>query len=239
MSIFLDVLVIIIIGVFVVIGFKKGLIKTVVSVIGTFLASALSVFLSNPISEYIYRVAIKTTFIEKVETAMKTAAAAGSGSIFEKLMATFPDFITNSLSNFGISSSLISGAVSNGAEAVETLLAPVIISFISIFVAFLLFMLLMVIIKLISKVVCAAVDDSVIGIVNRFFGGLLGLAEGFIIVILAVFVIHMALPHTKVPPVIFSDEVISDSFIFKGIYDSKILNEIGILSTESPSFTTE
>ncbi|MDE7389547.1 MAG: CvpA family protein, partial [Lachnospiraceae bacterium] len=54
MSIFLDVLVIIIIGVFVVIGFKKGLIKTVVSVIGTFLASALSVFLSNPISEYIY-----------------------------------------------------------------------------------------------------------------------------------------------------------------------------------------
>lgn len=229
----LDVLVIILIAIFVVIGFSKGIAKTAVSVVGTLAVSALSMFLSKPLSEYIYRTVIKVSFTEKIKEAIITAKQTGYSNVIDKIVDTLPKYIDNSLFDFGITQKELAGAASKGAEAIETLLAPAIISFISLLTAFILFVLLMVVVKLISRVIYSAIDSSVLGVADRFLGALVGLAEGFIIVFIAMFILRVAIPHMESVPDLISDQSISDTVVFKGIYDSQILT--GIVSSCSVS----
>lgn len=235
MGLELDILVIIILAVFVVIGFRNGIARTVVSVVGTLIASALSMFLANPVAEGIYNGVIKTSLTEKIEDAMKMSSQTGSGNLIDNILNTMPDFVNRSLFNFGISTKEFSTAISHGASAIEELLSSIIISFISVFVSLFLFIILMVIIKLVSKMIVAAIDDSAIGTVNRFLGALIGLVEGFVVVIVIAFVIRIAVPHFEKTPKIISEESISQSTVFKGIYDSPMLAQFIADNTMSPN----
>lgn len=235
MSTALDILVIIIVAVLAFLGFKKGIAKTGVSIAGTVLASVLTMFLSNPIAEAIYRGGFRTTIIEKTEDATKLFKQSGKGSLIESILKTMPKFVNYSLSNFGISQKQLSSAASKSPEEVEKLIAPIVISFISVFVSIGLFILLSVIIKLVSKALCAAIDDSYLSTINRFFGGVVGIIEGFVIVIVAAFVIRITTPHLKEIPEIISDDSISQSTVFKGIYDSPILTDFIASNTKSPN----
>lgn len=234
----LDALVIIVIAVFVIIGFLKGAVKSVVSAVGTFAASAFSLFLSNPIAQYIYRTAIKSSLTEKFEEAIKTSQAGVSGNLVERTLDTLPDFVKDSMFNFGISTKELSGAISKGAEAIETLLAPIVISFISVIVACVLFTVILVIIKIISKIVCSAIDSSVLSFPNKFLGALIGLVEGFVIVFIAMFILRLCIPHMEEVPEIISDYSISKTTVFEGIYDSDILTGMISAHSESPNHSS-
>ncbi len=238
MSTALDVLVIIIVAVFAILGFKKGIAKTVVSIIGTILASALTMILSNPIAEAIYQGGFKTALVEKIGDAIKLYKQSGQGSLVESIMKTMPKFVNNSLSSFGVSTQTLNSAAGKSAEQVEQLIRPIIVSFISVFVSIFLFIILTIIIKLISKLIVNTIDDSVVGGVNAFLGAVVGIIEGFVIVILIAFVVRITIPHLKEVPEIISDSSISQSTVFKGIYDSSLLTQFVESGTNSPNTDT-
>lgn len=235
MSTMLDVLVILLVAVFAILGFKKGIAKTAVSIVGTIIASVLSMFLSTPIAEAIYQGGFKTALTEKIENAMKLFMQSGQGSLVESIMKTMPKFVNNSLKSYGISTQQLNSAAGKGAAQVEQLIRPIIISFISVIVSIVLFVLLMVIIKLISKFIVNAIDDSALGGVNRFLGAVVGIIEGFVIVLVVAFIIRITIPHLKEVPEIISDESISQSTVFKGIYESPFLTQFVETSTSSPN----
>lgn len=235
MSIALDVLVIIIVAVFAYFGFNKGLMKTVVSIVGTFIASILTMFLSNPIAEAIYFGGFDDVIVEKAYDASKLFQQSGEGQLIDKILQTMPKFVVNSLPGFSISQKSLASAASAGAEKVEELLRPIVISFISLIVSIILFVLISVIIKVISKFINERIDDSYIGTINRFFGAVIGIVEGFVLILVIAFVIRIAVPHLKQVPDIISNESISQSTIFKGVYDSPILTGIIASDTESPN----
>lgn len=235
MNIVLDLIVIAIIAVFVVLGFKKGVLQTVVSVIATAFASAVSIFVSSPIAEGIYNSILRTTFIEKVEEAVKMGDQTNSGNVLDKILNTLPSFVHDSMFNFGISTKELSSALSNGPEFIVDLISPVIISFISIFVAIFVFIVLMVIVKIIVRVICAAIDSSALGTADKFLGALLGLLEGFVVVFVVIFVVKIAEPHLDKVPEIISEANVSQTTVYKGIYDSEIMSSIVSATTKSPN----
>ena len=46
---------------------------------------------------------------------------------------------------------------------------------------------------------------------------------------------RIAIPHMNEVPELFTDESISDSYVFRGIYDSPILREVISNTTDSPN----
>lgn len=235
MNIALDFLVIVIVAVFAFFGFKKGIMKTIVSIVGTFIASLLTMLLSNPIAEAIYYGLFDDVIVEKAYDASKLFKQSGEGQLIDKILQTMPKFVGNSLPGFGISQKSLSAAAAAGAEKVEELLRPIVISFISLIVSVILFILISVIIKFISRFINDRIDDSYIGTVNRFFGAVIGIIEGFVLILVIAFVIRIAVPHLKTVPDIISNESISQSTVFKGIYDSPILTGIIAADTQSPN----
>ncbi len=235
MGTMLDVLVIIVVGIMAFIGFRKGIAQSVVSVIGTVVAAVMTMFLSNPVAEAIYSGGFKTTLVEKIGDAMKLYKQSGKGNLVENIMDTMPKFVINSLKSFGVTSSQLNSAANVSPEKVEELLHPIIVSFISVFSAIFLFIILLIIIKIISRFIVSAIDDSAISFGNQFLGAVLGIVEGFAIVIVAAFVIRITVPHLKEVPEIISDSSISESAVFKGIYDSSFLTDIVETNTKSPN----
>ena len=216
-------------------GFNKGVAKTAISIAGTIVSSILTMFLSGPIAEAIYKGGFKQRIIEKVTDASKLFAQSGEGSLIDKILATMPHFVNNSLGNFGLSKNKLADFAQQGPEQVEKALAPIIISFISVFVSIGLFLLISIIIKLICRVIAANVDDSYIGTANRFLGAVVGIIEAFVVVIVAAFIIRLTVPHLEKVPEIITDETISQSTVFKGIYDSPILTDFIGKNTKSPN----
>lgn len=234
MEYMLDIIVVVLVIFFAVNGYKKGVLKTVISVIGTLLASLMSSVLSKPIAEAIYNGGFKSTITSKADSALKLAHQEGK-NFLEGFMDTLPKFVSNSLGSFHVSQADLSAASANGASQVERMLAPIIISFISVIVSILLFAALMVIVKVICAMIYRTMDDSPLNVFDGLLGGVISIIEAFIIVLLAAFVIRIATPHMKKVPDIISDESISQSTVFKGIYNSPILTQLVDAVTDSPN----
>ena len=232
---FLDIVSIIVIVVFAVSGYKKGVLKTVISTVGTLLCWLISSVLSKPIAEAIYNGGFKSAIVSKTESALKLTAQEG-GSFIENLMTSLPNFVGNSLAGFNINTADISNsAAKSGAAQVEKILAPVVISFISVIVAGVLFCVLLAVVKIICKLIYNTMDDSPLNIIDAIAGGIVSIAEAFIILMAASFILRIATPHMAKVPEVISDTSISESLVYKGIYNSHILTELVADVTDSPN----
>ncbi len=236
MSVLLDILVIAVIGLFCFFGFRKGIVRSIVSIIGTLAVSAVAVLFSDPIAEGIFRTVLEPSLEEKVENSLKLAEQSGASatSVLSSLENSLPSYITDSMFNFGVTDKELSSALSNGAQAVTTLLEPVVVSFISAVVSVIIFVVLSVLVRIISRFICRAVDSSPVGTLNKVVGAVMGIVEGFVIVFVIMFIIRIAVPHMANVPEIISDETISETTVFKALYDNDLLIS-AVSSTESPN----
>ncbi len=231
----LDLLTIVIILIFVFFGFKKGVARAALTSASTLIAGIVSSALSKPIAESIYESSIKPSLVSKIDNAVKTAQQSGKSVPTSDIIKSLPNYVRNSLPSFDITNERLRDAIRDGSKAAEGLLRPIIVSFITCIVTVILFLLIVVAAKIIIKIVCDKMDMVTKGIVDSFFGALVGLLEGFLVVIVIAFVLRIAIPHMNEVPELFSDESISDSYVFRGIYDSPILREIISNTTDSPN----
>jgi len=230
----LDVLVIIIVAAFAYMGYKKGIIRTLLSVAGTFAASILSMILSTPIAQIIYLGGFQGTILEKVRDASALLKSSGKGTLMEKILETMPSYVTKSLKGFKISNDMLANAASKGPEKVEELLRPIVVSFISIIVSAVLFVIFFIVAKIIVKFISERIDDWSLGSVDALMGAVVGIMEGFVLTLMIAFIIRLAVPHMEKVPKIISNGSISHSTVFKGVYDSPLLTSL-MASTESPN----
>ncbi len=230
----LDVLVILVVAVFAYLGFKKGVIRTLLSVAGTFAASVLSMVLSTPIAQIIYLGGFQNSIIEKVKDASALFKTSGKGRLIDSILETMPSYVTKSLKGFNIDTNMLSSAASKGPEKVEELLRPIVVSFISIIVSAVLFVILFIIAKVLVKFIGERIDDWSLGFLDALMGAAVGIVEGFAMILMIAFVIRLSVPHMEKVPKIISDSSISHSSVFKGIYESPMLNSF-LSATESPN----
>ncbi len=231
----LDLFTIVIILIFVFIGFKKGVARTALSSASTLIAGIVSSTLSKPIAVSIYESSVKPSLVNKIDKAVKTAQQSGKNVPTSDIIKSLPNYVRNSLPSFDITNERLRDAIRDGSIAAEGLIRPIIVSFITCIVTVLLFLVLVIIARVAIKVICDKMDMVTKGIVDSFFGALIGLLEGFLIIIVIAFVMRIAIPHMNEVPELFTDESISDSYVFRGIYDSPILREVISNTTDSPN----
>ena len=80
-------------------------------------------------------------------------------------------------------------------------------------------------------------SDSPLGMLDSVAGGAVSIIEAFVILMVAAFVLRMATPHMAVVPKPISEKSISESTVFKGVYNSPII--IGLVSSVTDSPNTE
>lgn len=195
-----DIIIIAIIVLFVIIGVKRGLAKTILNLAGLVLTAVSAYYISSFLSQLFYDMFIKQTVITNTQQIIEQN---GIDYAVSNCLEAVPQWVNGIISfivgAFGISLNEFQNQItvpanisSSASQVIESVLAPIVTSVLSIILVIILFIIILIIVKKLVKLVLRIFNIPVIKQINQFLGGIVGLAEGLLIVFIAVNVISMA-----------------------------------------------
>lgn len=195
-----DIIIIAIVVLFVIIGVKRGLAKTILNLAGLVLTAVSAYYISSFLSQLFYDMFIKQTVITNTQQIIEQN---GIDYAVSNCLEAVPQWVNGIISfivgAFGISLNEFQNQItvpanisSSASQVIESVLAPVVTSVLSIILVIILFIIILIIVKKLVKLVLRIFNIPVIKQINQFLGGIVGLAEGLLIVFIAVNIISMA-----------------------------------------------
>lgn len=229
-----DVLLIAIIVASVIIGYKKGAAKTILSAASILISVIVALFLARILSGFIYDAFFKETLESKIGTALENSIVGGVADVAVNVVSAIPSVIVGAMSFFGLSETSFGSycefaAFEQGAKAAENIadkLSPVVVGLISIVLSVILFVVLSFILRLLIKPVVRIFKLPLIRTPNSLLGGVLGLVKGVIVVIIIAMLLKLVIPFIPETWTFLSQENIGKSYIFSFIYDGGLLETI-------------
>ena len=204
MGLFLDVFVIIVLVFFAVLGYRKGFIKSVMGLVSLGLSLILAInFYAIP-AEYINEHVIEPYYADKTSDDLQSLMNGGTETIPpEKVLTDKPDTLIEILDKFGVDVEAITDFYENSVKLttdsfnidevadklsdfiVESTARTVsnILGFLLIFIAGL------IVLNLILKLLDLLFKLPVLKFTNKFFGMVLGVAKGLIVVVIVINVV--------------------------------------------------
>ena len=215
MWIILDIIVIAIILIYALISAKRGFVRTAIELVGFGLAVYLSFTVSGIVSEGIYNSVVKPAIVDTVVETVGDTATASVDKTVDAVFDKMPKFVVKSANNMGVTPEKLKTDITNktvnnnniektAITVADSAVKPVVVPLVLIFV-----------VKILARIVNKAFSLPLIGGLNRTLGGLLGAAKGIIISGVLCLVISTIVSFTKNGILIFTEENIDKTYIFK------------------------
>lgn len=201
MAYILDIVVILILMLFVWLGYRRGLVRAVITLIGCVLAvwisSMLSPLIASGVFDTFLRDDLQQTVTDQVSGTDAVALEEGIRAVLEDL----PKPVQNFLEAYGAGSpaelaASLSGQV-DGKTAVadivmENIVEPVAVTMLTAGIFFLVFMLLMIVVRLIASMINRVFHLPVLRQLNGLGGAVIGVLEGCLMVLVVVTIVQLA-----------------------------------------------
>ncbi|MGN0502943.1 MAG: CvpA family protein [Ruminococcus sp.] len=189
-----DIIIVAVIVLFAAIGVKRGLAKTILNIAGLVLTAISAYYLSSFLSQLIYDAFLKQTVINNIRQIIEQN---GIDYALSNCLEAVPQWINGIISFiiglFGMSLNeyqnqlvLSSDFSSSTSQAVENVLAPVVSSVFGMILLVIFFIIIFIIVKKLIKLISRVFNIPVVKQINQLLGGIFGLAEGLLIVFIAV-----------------------------------------------------
>lgn len=193
-----------------IVGIKKGAVKIFLSLLSTVCAAFLTYCFGVSISIYIYSKFIEPSLINRIFSSLQNS---------DTSKEVLPDFIIKSADNFGVELDKLrltnSVSKEDVADLVENNLRSTINGILNIVVSVLLFILLLILLKFVLNLFNKLVKYSFVRGVNSLLGGVLGVVNGIVIIILLCFVFALCFKNNVTLPTFFSEENVKNSLFFR------------------------
>lgn len=229
-AIILDASILVIFFVFVVKGYKDGIVKSLISFVGAIIAIVFAIYISGLISNFIYSIFVEKALIKQISSSIVSGK-----TNYNSVFSCVPPFIFNSFEKFGIApyniDYIISHNKNSAAEQITKLISPVIINLIkSIFVT-IFFFIFMIFVRIIAKQVSSILKIPFLKQIDGVFGGFFGIFKCSIFIMFVMLLFKIFLPTIKEIPKIFETHTINSSVLFKYVYENnpafKLFKDLG------------
>ena len=222
----LDLIIVLIIGIFVFVSAKHGFARTVIELVGYFLAIYLAFTIGGLLADVIYDSAIVPAFVERIAEKITVSADANVGETVNNIWSSLPGIVVNTAENFNITvdtlRETITQNLTNSANTVafaetaaNSVVRPILVPIVKALIGFILFILLMFVVKILSKIINKVFCLPLIGGLNKFLGGIIGLLKGAIVSIVFVTVVLLIMSFFEDGFLIFTNDNIEQSILFK------------------------
>ena len=182
----------------IILGVRKGFIKSAVKLVGRILSIVIAGIFGSAAASWLFRSFFREPFLDRVRV-MLLEASSGMGA--ESVMAGLPDFLVRALEQYGISamklSSLIDGQQARAAEVIVDAIEPILVGILKVMCVIVLFILLMVIVRIVAESLSRAFEFAMLGPVDGLLGGVFGLLSALVVVWIVFSVINVFLPMTS------------------------------------------
>ena len=216
----IDIIIVAVILLFTLLGVWRGIARTLLNLVGMIVGMLLSRWLSNGLALWIYAAFIKPSVTASLEeqimkNGFSEAVAKSLKEAMEHTLEAVPQWLDSIISSVFAPLGIRYEDLQNGmfigkdqassiANAIEEPLSRIIIAVLSMILMVVLFLVIMLIIKMIIRAILRAVHATGLSGINHFFGGILGFAEGFAFVFLAINIFYVimtsASPGFKLDP---------------------------------------
>ncbi|HHW46424.1 MAG TPA: CvpA family protein [Clostridiales bacterium] len=202
----------------------RGFVRTVIELVGYFLAFYISVTLSSPIATGIYDKFIDTAITNTVESNINQAVTSTTGEKVDEIWDSLPSIVVKSADQFGITKNSLSENINNNikdssrqvaAAVTQNIARPVIVGLIKAVISVVLFGLCMIGVKFLARFVNKCFNLPVIGTVNKVLGGVLGSFKGVVVAVIVCIIISTIIVITGNGFWIFTNDNISASTLFE------------------------
>jgi len=183
---------------FVAVGVFRGFLRSAIHFLGSIIAACLSAALGGAAAQWLFDSFFRGALVGRVQESLNSLGTSDALSSIDNLLASLPDFIVRALEDAGVTSSSISGGITDGsamaAESVVALLAPTFVSFLKVLAVIVIFALLMVIVRILAEVLSKVLHLPVLGILDSILGGVCGFLMALVLVWVALAAVQVFVP---------------------------------------------
>ena len=183
-----DAVIVVIFLLFIILGVKRGFVRSVLDLVGTLAAMLVSMWFSGIAAQWVFSTFLQESLTRQIAEALQAAPAADAA---DAVLSVVTEILRGGLEAFGITSDAINQAVAGtsgqAAAAVVAVLSPMVVSVLRGLFALVLFVFLLVIFRILSGVVCRIFRLPVLRQLDKGLGILLGVAQAALITVLLCF----------------------------------------------------
>ncbi len=151
-------------------------------------------------------------------------------NIYGEYIKSLPEYMTKNSAQYsdsGLISSAIKAFASSKADAAryieQTVVRGSIIAILEPILFILVFTIAMIAVKIVTRLFSVVNRVPFIGTVNSLFGALMGVAEALLVVYIIAVVINIIIYLSGSEMIVFNDETIQNTYLFKYIYNFKLI----------------
>ncbi len=217
----LDAIVVIIIAVTAIVGYRRGFIRTIIQLAGCIVAFILALSLSGTVATMVYDEILRDGLHEKIETAWSETVVEGAAQTVteqtEAVLDTLPEFVQTALDAETITQG-IRDSVGNDQTGtavadylVDDLIRPLMVAVIRFIAFLLLFAISMLLIRLLEKLLKPLTKIPLVRQTDGLLGAIVGLVKGVVFAVVAVTIIQLIATGTTTGP--FTQENLDNSLV--------------------------
>lgn len=211
-----------------VLGYRNGAAKSLLSLAAFFGSVILAIFLSRPLATLIYNTFIKANIESKISDFIVESPA--GALVFEgaEFFASLPAMFSAALGRLGIEQNLLNGAdnlpqsMDDATAVLAGKISPVIIGVMAVILCILLFIILRLLLGLIAKGVAKVFKLPLLRFPDAILGSVFGLFNGALIVVAFCVLLNLLSPLLS-QPLDFLYSSMSESKIASFIWEGKLL----------------
>lgn len=229
----IDILLLCIIILIVISAYRKGFLRSAILTIGYFVSILASILFSRILSNYIYQSIIRQKIITSVNaTLSENINNIDITKVFSEFLSKLPSFLSNSMySYFGGKDAVINqvqGITGNTTQNISVVIAdqiiqPIVTLLLNALLCLALFFVCYFIVKQVAKLFKGFYAIPIIGPINSFLGGVLGVLQAFIVVIIITIVLRFIITLSGDTLSWLNSSIIDSTFLFKYFYDLKFI----------------
>lgn len=230
MNFLLDLGVILLFGLFVFSGAKRGIVYMAINIGGTIGAGLLSSFAASLLAMPIYNAFVKSNLVNSLAEATRGIDKSKPAEAAAQALESLSNFTLNTFSFTGIDAAQLAKDIKKTnlsiPDLLEGMLRPMAVKMISIILTVILFIIIMMVVSFLAVRFTKAINKTTLGIPNRIFGGLVGLAEALFIVMMITMIINFVMMFLSPEDCKNLNDDINKTWIYQYIYRISIPDAI-------------
>ena len=229
MGLILDIVLVAIILLFLILGYRHGAVRTLIEFIGFFIALVAAAAVASWFASFLFETFVRNPLTEKISLVISDTVGQTASEQAAKIIEVLPQFIVK-IGNLTTLSDDIALAAQSGAQVgaatiVDHIVGPVVVLFAQMLTTVLLFIIFLLIIRLIARGADFVARLPVLRELNGLLGMIIGAAKAALIISLLLLVIRAVTPPDQENG-IFSAANIEQSTVFKWMYENNPLYEL-------------
>ncbi len=208
MKFLLDLIMVLILILCVIIGYRKGFFKVILSLAVYLLSAYFSWLLSGPIGGLIYDKMMQPKIVESVSAALEKAGTVTAEAL--------PTAVRGAAGLLGVNlnSVLSDAAGSQTAQQISDLLRPTVVQPLKMLLTVLLFLILSLVLGVVAKMLNKLIRVSFLGGINHFFGAVAGLGNGLVFCCLFCLLCSFLVSFTENGFAFITEDALKNSYFY-------------------------